>query len=76
MTFFVILIFVVALMWTYQFVQLMMLNDAVFPATHDKLLWVVAFVVVIPLAPLAFLYWKRAYLSLRMEEREAGRRAV
>jgi hypothetical protein len=65
----VALVLVLAVIWWYQFVQLMLLADADFPGKYDKILWVAAFVWIAPLAPLAFLLWKSAYLSLRAVER-------
>jgi hypothetical protein len=55
---------VIALVWVYQFIQLMLLSDSDFPGRHDKILWVVAFVVAFPIAPFAFLWWKAAYRNM------------
>jgi len=60
---------VIALVWIYQFIQLMLLSDADFPGKHDKILWVAAFVLVSPIAPFAFLWWKAAYRSMLRDER-------
>jgi hypothetical protein len=54
-----------AIFWVYEFVQLMLLADGDFPGRYDKALWVVAFVVLFVIAPFAFLYWKRASLTMR-----------
>lgn len=59
-----------AIFWLFQFVQLMLLSESDFPARHDKVLWVAAFVCVFLIAPLAFMYWKKAYVALRAEQRE------
>ena len=59
---------VVALVWIYQFIQLMLLSDADFPGKHDKVLWVVAFVLAFPVAPFAFLWWKAAYRSMLQDD--------
>jgi len=47
-----------AIFWLYQFVQLMLLEDSLFPGCFDKALWVAVFVFVFPLAPFAFLMFK------------------
>jgi hypothetical protein len=54
----------IALVWIYQFIQLMLLSDVDFPGRHDKILWVAAFVLAPPVAPFAFLWWKAAYRSM------------
>jgi hypothetical protein len=51
--------------WLYQFVQLMLLSDRDFPGTYDKILWVLAFVLVFFVAPFAFFFWKKAFVALR-----------
>ena len=72
-----LVVFVVfAIIWLSQFIQLMLLADSDFPGAYDKILWVAAFVCVFLLAPLAFMYWKPAYLSLRMEERQNRKRPM
>jgi hypothetical protein len=53
--------------WIVQFVQLMLLEDDLFPGPYDKLVWAAAFVILAPLAPFAFLAWK----SARSSERKA-----
>jgi hypothetical protein len=55
--------------WVYQFVQLMLLDDADFPGRYDKILWVVAFVLLFVVAPFAFLAWKWAWVTVRAGER-------
>jgi hypothetical protein len=65
-------IIVFAAIWIYQFIQLMMLSDTDFPGKYDKILWVAAFVCVFLLAPLAFMGWKNAYLSLRAQQRRTS----
>ena len=60
---------VFAIIWLFQFIQLMLLSDSDFPGKHDKVLWVAAFICVFLIAPLAFMYWKKAYVSLRANER-------
>lgn len=61
---------VIAVLWIVQFVQLMLLSDSDFPGKYDKILWVVAFCVAIPVAPFAFLWWKSTYRSM-LQEQEA-----
>ena len=59
----------IVLVWIYQFIQLMLLSDADFPGKHDKILWAAAFVLVAPVAPFAFLWWKAAYRSMLQDDR-------
>jgi hypothetical protein len=47
-----------AIVWVYQFVQLMALGDRDFPGKYDKALWVGAFLVANVLAAVAFHYWR------------------
>jgi hypothetical protein len=68
-----ILIVVIALLvvfWVVQFAQLMTLSDDYFPGKYDKILWVVAFVLMNVLAAFAFLWWKTILVALRKVERE------
>ncbi|HEX8913373.1 MAG TPA: hypothetical protein VF796_13515 [Humisphaera sp.] len=58
--------------WTTQFVQLMLLEDGMFPGRSDKALWVAAFVVAFPFTPFAFRMWR----SARLAERAAAGRAT
>ena len=58
------------LFWAFQLTQLMMLSDQDFPGRFDKILWVILFLLVSPLAPFLFLYWKSGYVALRVQERE------
>lgn len=64
-----VLLVPVAIIWIYQFVQLMLFSDSDFPGKYDKVLWVVAFFVAFPVAPLAFYSWKAAYQEMRSHER-------
>jgi hypothetical protein len=43
--------------WLFQFVGLMSLPDNRFPGRFDKVLWVSVFVLIAPLAPMAFYVW-------------------
>jgi hypothetical protein len=48
-----------AIIWIYQFMDLMMMPDDDFPGRFDKILWVATFLVLFTLvAPLAFGLWK------------------
>jgi hypothetical protein len=47
-----------AILWVYEFVQLMALGDGDFPGRYDKVLWVVAFLVGNVLGAIAFHYWR------------------
>ena len=67
---FSIFILVMILAWLWQFLQLMLLEDSMFPGRHDKLIWGAVFVFIWPLAPIAFMVWKRLFLALREVERE------
>lgn len=67
--FYFLVFLVLILVWIIQFSQLMTLGDDVFPGRYDKVLWVVAFVAVSPLAPFAFMWWKQILVALRKEEK-------
>ena len=47
-----------AILWLFQFIQLMRLRDDLFPGRFDKCLWVAAFIGGFYLAPIAFVFWK------------------
>jgi hypothetical protein len=57
-----------AAFWVVQFLQLMLMEDDLFPGRFDKPLWVAAFIFAPPLAPFAFLMWKYA----RSGQRSSG----
>jgi hypothetical protein len=63
-----LIVLVLLVLWVWQFVQLMLLEDDLFPGRNDKALWVAAFVVVLPLTPVAFMLWKRARLEAAREQ--------
>jgi hypothetical protein len=67
-TCFVLYVVLTAVLWVFCFAQLMTLGDDLFPGRLDKVLWVAAFVLVFPLAPFAFMWWKRMMLGMRAEE--------
>jgi len=58
-----VLLLVLAVLWILQFVFLMALQDAMLPGRHDKILWVVAFLVCPLLTPFAFLLWRKVKLG-------------
>jgi hypothetical protein len=58
-------LFLIAIVWIYQFIQLMLLSERDFPGGRDKVLWAAAFIVMFPLAPFAFIFWKTAYRAMR-----------
>lgn len=62
-----------AVFWILQFVELMLLEDELFPGRHDKALWVAAFIVVFILTPFAFRMWKSARTA-EAASRKAGYR--
>ena len=49
---------VLAVLWVYQFAQLMLLDDDLFCGRYDKPLWVTVFVLMCVLAPFAFMMWR------------------
>lgn len=67
---FLLVVLVFAVVWGWQFIQLMVLADTDFPGRYDKPLWVAAFVFVIPVAPFAFMYWRQTYLEVKRQERD------
>lgn len=62
-----------ALVWVFQFAQLMALEEEDFPGPHDKILWVIVFVVANVFAAGAFRKWKETMLQMRAMEREEQR---
>ena len=54
--------------WLRSFIELMLLSDDDFPGRYDKILWVAAFLFMFLLTPLAFSWWKGAYMQLRRSE--------
>lgn len=55
------LFLIFAWLWLWQFITLMLLEDELFPGKYDKLIWGLAFALMAPLTPIAFLVWKSAY---------------
>ena len=68
MEYLIFILFLLAFFWILQFVQLMLLSNEDFVGRHDKILWVVIFICVFPLAPFAFVMYKIGRLS--MNERD------
>jgi len=58
--------------WCRQFSTLMLLSDSDFPGKYDKILWFGAFFLGFFVAPLAFSFWKYAYLEFRLEEKKTA----
>lgn len=46
--------------WVWQFILLMLSRDDEFPGRNDKLIWVVVFLLLVPLAPLAYYFFRQA----------------
>lgn len=63
----ILIVFVLAYvyLWISQLVQLMIFSDKDFPGRIDKPLWVVIYIVFLPLAPVIFIWWKKVYLHVR-----------
>ena len=57
-----VIIPVIVIVWSYQFVLLMMMEDNLFPGKADKVIWGAAFLFAAPLAPFLFILWRRAIL--------------
>ena len=53
------------LVWFCQLVQLMLFSDEDFPGKNDKLIWCLIFILLSPIAPFAFMWWKTAYKHVR-----------
>ncbi len=64
----ILLLLILALFWLWQFITLMLLEDQLFPGKYDKLIWGLAFALMAPLTPIAFLVWKSAYRDLKKRE--------
>jgi hypothetical protein len=62
-------IIAIAIIWCYQFIELMLLSETDFPGKHDKILWALAFLALPPLTPFAFRFWMRVYLVVRDAEK-------
>ena len=56
-------------LWITQLVQLMVFRDNDFPGRNDKILWVIIYIVFVPLAPFIFMWWKSVYLHVQDLER-------
>jgi hypothetical protein len=65
-----LLVLFLILLWIFQFAQLMTLGDELFPGRFDKTLWAAAFILVFPVAPFAFMWWKRIMLGMRAAEKQ------
>lgn len=48
----------------------MLLSDDDLPGQYDKLMWVVAFVLLFFVTPIAFILWKMAMRKARLRERQ------
>ena len=66
-----VLIIIVALamliFWCCQFVLLMLMEDGLFPGAYDKLIWGIAFIFIAPLAPIAFVFWRKTTLLIKKQ---------
>ncbi len=62
----VVFAIVLAIIWIAEFVRLMSAADEAFPGQYVRLAWVAAFLVCWPLAPFAFLYWRRGQARTRV----------
>jgi hypothetical protein len=69
-TLYLVIVLILVIVWVIQFSQLMTLGDEVFPGRYDKALWVAAFLLIFPLAPFAFLWWKQIMVAMRKEEKK------
>jgi hypothetical protein len=58
-----------AVFWCYQFIFLMMMEDYLFSDKEDKLIWGLVFALVAPMAPFAFLFWRKTVLSVQKENK-------
>nr|ADI21976.1 hypothetical protein [uncultured Planctomycetales bacterium HF0130_29M04] len=65
----VVLSIVYVYLWITQLVQLMVFRDNDFPGRNDKTLWLIIYIVFIPLAPFIFMWWKSVYLHVQKMER-------
>ncbi len=61
----IVLLIAFLIFWGHEFVELMLLSDSDFPGKYDKILWVLAFLVMFFVAPFAFVFWKQAYIEMR-----------
>jgi hypothetical protein len=63
-----LLLLLLAFVWAYQFVFLMLMKDDLFPGRSDKLIWGIAFCIMFPVTPFAFIYWRRTALRLKVTD--------
>ena len=64
-----VLVLAYVYLWISQLVQLMIFSDKDFPGRIDKPLWLVIYIVFSPIAPVIFIWWKKAYLHVRHLEK-------
>lgn len=60
---------ILVLLWAFQFVQMMLLEDTDFPGRYDKILWLVTFITFFFIAPFLFMAWKNGIKHYRQAER-------
>ncbi len=60
---FFIVMTAVAIFWIWQFIILMTTEDDFFPGRFDKLIWGSAFILLVPIAPLAFFLCRRQLIA-------------
>lgn len=68
----IIIYLILAVVWIIQFAGFMLLDDKSFPGAFDKLIWGAAFILAFPVAPFAFILWKKALRSYVAAERKSG----
>ena len=54
----IVVLSLLAILWIVQFAGLMLMDDECFPSKHDKVLWVIAFILVPIFVPLSFWAYK------------------
>jgi len=68
----VVLMLLLAILWVFQFVALMSLEDEELPGEHARIGWVAAFLVLWPVAPFAFMLWRYRAAVARTDRKSEG----
>lgn len=68
----VVLMVLLAILWVFQFVAMMALEDEELTGEHARIGWVAAFLVLWPVAPFAFMLWRYRTAVARTGRKSEG----